>query len=175
MKIEEEEKSHETNSLHSEDEEESDEESFDEEKQRQKNLVLFNNEVKESVTRCIREKLSSADVVPEITGMRKALSFFFQWLGSRNSYAVEVPQIVRAIGLAIYGLSKEDEKFSIQKFQTHVKQLKDMLGNFLCPNENPNVKMQMEFLQFVNEEFDTTKLLTQKVIDKQYVLIALII
>lgn len=38
-----------------------------------------------------------------------------------------------------------------------------MLGNFLCPNESPNVKMQMEFLQFVNEEFDTTKLLTQKV------------
>ena len=78
VKIDEEEKSHETNSLNSEDEEESDEESFDEEKQRQKNLVLFNNEVKESVTRCIREKLSSADVVPEITGMRKALSFFFQ-------------------------------------------------------------------------------------------------
>lgn len=140
-----------TNSLASESEEESDEESFDEEKQRQKNLVLFNNEVRESVTRCVREKLSSADVVPEITG-------------SRNSYAVEVPQIVRAIGLAIYGLSEEEDKFNVQKFQIHVKHLKDMLGNFLCPNENPNVKMQMEFLQFVNEEFDTTKLLTQKVL-----------
>lgn len=58
-----------TNSLASESEEESDEESFDEEKQRQKNLVLFNNEVRESVTRCVREKLSSADVVPEITGL----------------------------------------------------------------------------------------------------------
>ena len=43
--------------------------SDDEEKQRQKNLVLFNNEVRESVTRCVREKLSSADVVPEITGL----------------------------------------------------------------------------------------------------------
>ena len=74
---------------------------------------------------------------------------------------------MRAIGLAIYGLSEEEDKFNIQKFQVHVKHLKDMLGNFLCPNENPNVKMQMEFLQFVNEEFDTTKLLTQKVMKCQ--------
>lgn len=137
-------------SLASEEEEESDEESFDEEKQRQKNLQLFNIEVKESVTRCISEKLASADVIPEITG-------------SRNSYAVEVPQIVRAIGLALYSLSQEELNFSIQNFQSHVKTLKDLLENFLCPGEKPNVKMQMEFLQFVNEEYEITKKLTQKV------------
>ena len=37
--------------------------------------MLFNNEVRESVTRCVREKLSSADVVPEITGMKKKNAF----------------------------------------------------------------------------------------------------
>lgn len=54
--------------------------------------------------RCLKEKLESIDVCPEITG-------------SRNAYEVDHTQIITAIGQTIIDLSIEQEKFNITTFK----------------------------------------------------------
>lgn len=103
-------------------------------------IEKFNGEVRGSVMRCLKEKLESIDVCPEITG-------------SRNAYEVDHTQIITAIGQTIIDLSIEQEKFNITTFKQIATDLKDMLENFLCPNEKPNTKMQLKLLSLINENF----------------------